>query len=84
LKRSWIRGKRPSAIAAAVPTVIVYSAVMTVIVFLAVLLTASGITWAAVRRRLRGRNTLSNRYMLPEGYQDFNSRTTNLKQRTGK
>jgi len=71
LKWTSIRNKKPSAIAAAIPTVIAFIAVMTVIVTIGVGLTGAGYILAAMRRKSRRKKALSDRYMLPEGYIDF-------------
>jgi hypothetical protein len=79
LKWTSIRDKKPSAIAAAVPTVIVFVVAMTLVVTVGVFLTAAGCTWAAMRRKSRRKSSLSNLYMLPERGVDFNARAANLK-----
>ena len=53
LKWTFIRDKKPSAIAAAVPTVIAFVVAITVVVTIGVFLTATGCTLAAIRRRSR-------------------------------
>jgi hypothetical protein len=75
LKWTLIRGKRPSAIAAAIPTAIAFVVVMTVIVTVGAVLTSTGCIWAAMRRQSRIKKVLSDRYMLPEGHVDFHSQS---------
>ncbi len=72
IHKTLIRYKKPSAIAAAVPTAIAFIVIMTVLVAVSVVLTSTGFVLAAMRQKSRRRNALSNRYMLPEGYVDFN------------
>lgn len=81
MKWTSIRDKKASAIAAAVPTVIVFVVAMTLIVTAGVFLTATGCTLAAMRRKSRRKRSLSNLYMLPERGVDFNLRPVAL--RTG-
>jgi amino acid transporter len=75
LKWTLIRGKRPSAIAAAIPTVVAFVVAMTVIVTVGVVLTSTGCILAVMRRQSRLNRVLSDRYMLPEGQVDFHSRS---------
>jgi amino acid transporter len=70
-----IRGKRPSAIAVSIPTVVAFVLAMTVIVTVGVVLTSTGCILAAMRRQSRIKKVLSDRYMLPEGHVDFHSRS---------
>ena len=74
MKWTSIRDKKVSAIAAAVPTVIVFVVAMTLVVTVGVFLTATGCTLAAMRRKSRRKRSLSNLYMLPERGIDFSSR----------
>jgi uncharacterized Tic20 family protein len=66
LKWTSIRNKKPSVIAAAIPTVVGFVAVMTVLVAVSVVLTTTGCILAAMREKSRREKALSNRYMLPE------------------
>jgi hypothetical protein len=75
LKWTLIRGKRPSAIAVAIPTVVAFVVAMTVIVTVGVVLTSAGCILAAMRRQSRIKKVLSDRYMLPEGHVDSYSRS---------
>lgn len=79
MKWTFIRAKKPTAIVGAVPTVIALVVAVTLIVTVGVFLTATGYTFAALRRKSRKKRSLSNLYMLPEGYVDFHSRSANLK-----
>lgn len=74
MKWTFIRDKKLSAIAAAIPSVIAFVVAITFIITIGVLLTATGCTLAAIRKRSRIRNSPpSGWYTLPEGYADFNS-----------
>jgi hypothetical protein len=75
----FIRDKKPSAIAAAVPAVVAFAVAMTVVVTVGVFLTAAGCALATMRRKSRRKHSLSNLYTFPEGYGDFNSHSPNLK-----
>ena len=75
MKWTLIRGKRPAAIAATIPTVIAFVVVMTVIATVGVVLTSTGCILAAMRRQSRVKKVLSDRYMLPEGHVDIHSQS---------
>jgi hypothetical protein len=72
MKWTLMGGKRPAAIAA-VPTVIAFVAGVTLIVTVGGILTITGCILAAMRRKSLRTKAVSDRYMLPEGYVDFNS-----------
>lgn len=76
MKWTLIREKN---LGTAVPTVIAVVVAMAFMVTVGVVLTATKLTWVAMRRRSRRKHSLSNLYMLPEGYVDFNSRVVTLK-----
>ena len=80
LKWTFIRHKKPSAIAAAVPAVVAFVVAITFIVAIGVFLTATGCAVAALRQRSRRKySPPSNWYVLPEGHVDFRSRSADLK-----
>jgi hypothetical protein len=66
------RARRPAVIAA-VPTAIAFVVVVAVIVTVGGILTITGCILGAMRRKSLREKAISDRYMLPEGYVDFNS-----------
>jgi uncharacterized membrane-anchored protein len=69
MKWTLIRGRRPAgAVIVAIPTVIAFVVVVTVIVTVGVVLTSTGCILAAMRRESRRKKTVSDWYVLPEGY----------------
>jgi hypothetical protein len=79
VKWAFIRDQKPSAIAAALPTIIAFAVAITFVVTIGVFLTATGCTLAAMRRRSRRRHAPpANWHTLPEGRVGLNSRSVEL------
>jgi ABC-type Fe3+ transport system permease subunit len=78
LKWATIRYRRPSAIAAAVPTVLAFIVATAFIVTVGVFLTGTGCAWAMLRRRSRLKRSLTN-LELAESYGNLDFRSAKVK-----